>query len=117
MSAGLEVEVCGSNAEVGGSAAEVCGSDAEVGGSDAEVGGSDAEVEGSEVVVGMSNAEVVVETRLFSPLEVGVSTLSGSLSVVDSSSSLSSSCFSETSISAGKGELDVASPDFVTIVL
>ena len=103
MSAGLEVEVCGSNAEVGGSAAEV--------------GGSDAEVEGSEVIVGISNAEIVVEIRLFSLLEVGVSTLSGSLSVVDSSSSLSSSCFSETSISAGKGELDVASLDFVTIVL
>ena len=76
MGAGLEVGVCGSGAEV----------------------------EGSEVKISMSNAEVVADTGLFSPLRVEVSTLSGSRTVVDP-------------FSAGKGELNVASPDLVTTVL
>ena len=89
MDAGLELEVCESDAEVGGSEVKIC----------------------------MSNAEVVLDTELFSPLRVGVSTLSGSVLVVDVSSSFSSSCFAETSVSAGKDELDVVSPDLVITVL
>jgi len=81
-------------------------------GLEVEVCGSDAEVEGSEVKTGMSNAEVVADTGLFSPLRVEVSTLSGSPTVVGASSR-----FSETIVSAGKGELDAASPDLVTTVL
>ncbi len=84
---------------------------------DVAVCGSDAELEGSDVEIGGSNAEVVRETGAFSPLRVGVPTLSGLLSVVDSASEFSSSCSSETSISAGKVVLDVTSLGFVTAVM
>jgi len=82
--------------------------------SDVELCGSDVELEGSDIIVGGSNAEVVPDTEPFSPLEVGVSTLS---EVVDSPSSTFSTCSSETSIFAGKGELDVTLPELVTTVL